>query len=664
MSILDRARATVPITSAKLPVKDLFAAPNVAPLPGQVQRAPVHESMGRVRSGIEHSPEVDRVAAVPRRPVRDLDAPESHALALEVTARFGLKRTTCDCRAKFGAPCLSVLKPAQAWALDELGSTPSGGELPGGMISPIGVGHGKTLIDLLAPLALPGCKVAVLLVPPGLVRQLEREYLRAREHFRVPSLIMPKGAGYIVRGAPVLHVVPYSMFSRAESTKLLKQIGPDTIIADEAHRLKAKDTATTSRVLRYFLEFPDTRLVAWSGTLTSKSVRDYAHLAALALGPTSPLPIAPPIVEEWSLALDPIDWPAPMGALRVLCRPGEAIRDGYKRRLHETHGVTGTKAAPVDASLVLTERKAPAIPEAIRGHLKVLREGWMRPDGEELVDAMRVATAARELACGFYYRWEYPFGHIRHDGGSTCTCVADGLRHGAKRCAACGKVIEHWFKIRSAWHRELREMLKDRAEHLDSELLCVQAATRGWAGYTGPLPTWKPATFPEWQLVKASVEPVPVAVWLDDYLARDAAEWGRTHRGVIWYGHAAFGKRLAEVSGLPLHTGGPDAEARILAEKGATSIIASIKAHGTGRDGLQLLFKEQLVANPPTLGLEWEQLLGRLHRIGQDADEVTTHVYRHTEEYRDAIDRAIHQANYIEGTMGTLQKLLSVTPTW
>lgn len=505
----------------------------------------------------------------------------------------------------------------------------------------------NTLLDILSPLAVPGTKNAVLLVPPALVGQLHAEYLRAAEHFRVPSLVLMGGGGQIRPGMPVLHVVPYSRFSRPESTELLsKQLRPDLIIADEAHKLRDKGTATTSRVLRYFVDNPETRLCAWSGTLTAKSIRDYAHLSAIALGENSPLPLDPQIVEEWSLALDPIEWQSPAGALFALCNPGEGIRDGYRRRLHSTLGVTGTRAAAVDASIIIAEKKAPPMPEVLAKLLRHLRAAWERPDGEELVDVLQVAKSARELACGFYYRWTFPHGEPKD-------------------------LIAEWYKARSAWHKELREKLKHRTDHLDSPLLCAKAAIRAWQGhgdgkarYDGPLPVWQAASWPAWVEIRERVQPVPEAVWVDDYLARDAAEWAKENRGVVWYLHDAFGRRVAELAGLPLHEGGPDAEAKIAAETGKRSVIASIKAHGTGRDGLQRIFNKQLVANPPASGAEWEQLLGRLHRIGQEADEVETEVYRHTPEMADAIDRAIFQARYIEGTMGTLQKLLISTPTW
>jgi len=56
--------------------------------------------------------------------------------------------------------------------------------------------------------------------------------------------------------------------------------------------------------------------------------------------------------------------------------------------------------------------------------------------------------------------------------------------------------------------------------------------------------------------------------------------------------------------------------------------------------------------------------LGRTHRPGQQADEVTIDVYRHTIEMRAAMTKALRDANYQESTTGNRQKLLAATYTF
>jgi hypothetical protein len=260
----------------------------------------------------------------------------------------------------------------------------------------------------------------------------------------------------------------------------------------------------------------------------------------------------------------------------------------------------------------------------------------VRPDGEELVEALEVRVVARQLAAGFYYRWRFP----------------------RKEPA---ELIERWFAARKAWHKELREKLKLRQEHLDSPMLAANAAARFYEGYEGPLPIWSAATWPAWNEIQAQVYHETEAIWVNDWLARDAAEWVKKHKGVVWCDTGAFGHRVAELAGLPYHGGGPNAETAIRAEKGDRGIVASRHAHGTGRDGLQRYFREQYTPEPPASGHAWEQLLGRLHRIGQEADEVDTHIPRHEPELVDALDSAVAQARYVYETTGANQKLLAAT---
>lgn len=591
------------------------------------------------RSAVTASEELERILAIPRRPQVDLDGVTGAAFVKLMTDRLRRHRTDgCAC-ASYGRACIKELRPAQAWALYEA-------PIARGVFAPIGVGHGKTGLDILMAGVIPNCKLAILLIPPGSRDTVKNEYLLWREHFKVPSLVMGETA-FIVPGMPALHVIPYSILSRPESTAILEKMRPDLIISDEGHRLRHRDTAGTGRLLRYAAAHHETtRLCIWSGTFAKGSIKNFAHLLAFALGENSPLPLDPNIVDEWAPAIDPSDWPAPAGALKKLVAPGESLYTAVHRRMVETCGFVATRESAIDASINIMERKPPSIPEVISKNLVDFRKTWIRPDGEEIVDALEASRVLRELACGFYYRWKFPHNEPE-------------------------ELILEWFDRRQAWHRELREKLKRPAPHLDSPLLCANAAIRFYRRMAGEavdstLPQWAAETWPAWYEIKDSVYHETEPVWLDDYLARDAAAWAAEHRGIVWYQHEAFGRRVAQLgefaihggAAFAMHGGGIDAEKRILAETGKVSIIASIKSHGSQRDGLQRKFKTQLVANPPSSGDDWEQLLGRLHRIGQEADEVDAWVYRHTSEMAEAIDRAVEQAKFVRGVMGSAQKLL------
>ncbi len=584
------------------------------------------------------SAELDRILAIPRRQVSEAD---KQAMIEIVGRRLRIPPRQCKCTT-YGRKCITRLKPAQAWALFEMGIT-------AGLLGPIVVGGGKTALNILAAMVVPHCRTAALLVPPKLVDQLKSEYLLWSEHWQVPSLICRGGWAVIQKGRPAVHVIPTSQLSRAEASILLGTLAPDTIIIDEAHHFRYPDTARTSRLLRYIANHPHTRLCAWSGSLTDKSIKDYAHLSGLALGGNSPLPLDADVLADWAAAIDPPapgQAPAPVGALAALCNVGESLQHGFRRRLLETRGVVATDDPGIPAALRMLERDPGNIPQVVEDALRDVRETWTRPDGEELVDAFSVARCARELASGFYYRWIFPRGEPRD-------------------------LILEWLEARKQWHAEVREKLKRREEHLDQPLLLARAAIRYYQDppYDGDLPVWASNTWLRWRDVRDQVKPESEAVWISDYLARDAAQWAVARKGIVWYEHTAFGLKVAEISGLPLHRGGPDAEARIKAETGDRSIVASIRSHGEGRDGLQFLYCDQLVANPPvsktTGGAgRWEQLLGRLHREGQESPEIRTWMYRHTEEMRDAFDRALELASYVTSTVGSFQKLLASQIDW
>lgn len=518
--------------------------------------------------------------------------------------------------------------------------------------------HNTGIDILISVVMLQPTETAVLFVPPRLREQLHREYLLWREHFRVPSFIMD-AYGYWVDGAPVLRVIPYSKFSREESTDLLKRLKPKLVIGDEAHYLRHRDTARTGRALSYFAEDEQGATSAWwTGSPTASSIKDFTHLAALALADGSPLPTKPQIAEEWSLAVDPIEYPAPAGALKKFCEGEETVREGLRRRIVETLGFISTRHASLKIPLIIEERRVPAVPDSVGKLLDELRNKWRRPDGEELVDRLAVARSAGELSCGFFNRWRFPRGESR-------------------------ELIYRWYELRKAWHKELRDHLKSRIAHMDSPLLATKAAIRAYrkaddeedewvsryleregfdeeadAEDSGRRPKWRAQSWPAWRDICDQVYYEPEAVWVDDFLARDAAQWGLEHRGLVWFAHAPLGERIAQLSGLPLYRGGDPKKDYLPYERGDRSVVLSINAYGTGTDGLQRIFSEQLATTFPSSADRAEQLLGRLHRPYQAQARVRASVYRHTIEAAESVDRAFELAKYIEGIMGTHQKLL------
>lgn len=622
-------------------------------LRGRAPASPVarYEEPAPVRSytnkgqEVGNSADLERILALPRR-----ERPSDSVLmarADELKLRFGKPNAQCECRTRFHRRCADSLLPVQAWALHEA-------ETVGGILGPIGVGHGKTLLDLLTPMVV-GAKTAVLLLPPNLKTQLlEIDWHYYAQHWHLPNLA---GGRFYVPGRPFLHVVAFSELSGAKSSDLLARLQPDVLVVDEAHSVRNRTAARTKRFLRFLKDSPATKLFAWSGTLTARSIKDYAHLSAHALHNGSPAPLHYPTVEEWAAHLDPLEFRAPAGALARFGGDRRDAREGYRQRVGSTPGVISSgDSASCQASLTVTERPL-QVPEVIKKHLRDLDETWARPDGEELVDALSKARCARELSCGFFYRWRWP----------------------RKEPVP---VIERWLEARKAWHKELRERLKTGGTHMDSPLLVTKAALRWQDGYThierdahgnetrraippktrnGPLPTWDSEFWPEWRVVRDTAKPETEAVWLHDYAVEDSSRWLDEGPGLLWYEFGGYMERLAALRGrgATVYAGpGKEGDATVLGLRGDERVIASIRSHGTGKNLQQ--FSRNLVANPPSDGATWEQLLGRTHRQGQLADEVTVEVYRHTPALADAVERARDLSEYIEGTLGAKQRLASV----
>lgn len=500
------------------------------------------------------------------------------------------------------------LRPIQALALDEASTV-------GGLLAPIGVGEGKTLISLLLPMEL-NVRTAVLIIPAQLRKQLlEVDYVRYGKHFVLPNLA---NGLFDPAVKTTLHVISYNELSSPKKFDLLNKLQPELIICDEAQALKSNKAARTKRFMRYFKANPGTKLAALSGTITSKSIRDFAHLSKMALGDRSPVPRVWPVLEEWANALDPIENRSPPGALERLCKPGEDARSGFRRRLTETRGVVVSPPDVLGVGLQIRERPL-MLPTPLSNMLELMREEWETPGGEEITDAFAFYRFANQLASGFYYRWIWPRGEPPD-------------------------IRAEWLEARKHWHREIRWYLSEKASTgMDSPNLLALAASSG---------RWQADTWGRWDAIRNQARPQTEAVWLDDYLVRDALSWALNNDGIIWYEHDAVAKKFQELTTIPVFGAG---DGSILDESGKRTIVASRRAHGTGKNLQQ--FNKQLVLTPPSNGAIWEQLLGRMHRTGQEADTVYCDVYQHTLEMVKALETARKDAEYIEQIKGAKQRL-------
>lgn len=587
---------------------------------------------------VKESDDLKRILALPRRLPPD-EATQA-AMAEEMTTKLRRDNPHCRCAklrpevvARGQNPCITALRPLQGWALYEAMHL-------GGAVGFLPVGSGKTGLDILLPMVVDDCKVAVLMLRPNEVEQLLHDFKCWSQHFNVPNLA--GSGGPFVPGRPILELFPYSMISQQSRALYFSERKPDVLIGDEAQNLKDRKAARTGRFLRHFAAMPHTKFFCHSGSMTTRGLEDFAHLMALALRQGSPLPLYPSVVEAWAEAVNPNQGGAPSdpGAIRRLCAEGETVEEALNRRIVESAGVISTADASVNSELIFREADAGPVPPAVLEALQRVHQDEQRPDGEELMDQLEVASVAMQVACGFFYFWAYPKGEPEW-------------------------LIEKWFARRQEWNRELRDKLKRRVEGLDSPGLLRNAAERFYkvgraAESEGP--KWRSETFEAWAEIENQVQPESRVKWIDDYLARAAAQWALEEPSIVWYLFSAFGRKVEQLTKLVRYGGGEVASAAIRQEKGDRSIIASLKAHGTGKN--MQSFWRQLWANLPADGGAWEQGVGRCHRYGQPKPVVEAHLFRHLPEFRDAWGKATEYATYIQGLTGVPQKLLYGKKMW
>lgn len=641
-------------------LNELIAAPMVAPVADWQRSAPT--SLFKKGMPVTGSADLERILALPRRKPIDIDSVTARALVELAQQKYSKENPDCQCRKidPSRTQCITRLLPMQAIVLHEIA-------LAGGLLAHAAAGSGKTLCWLMSPHVLEVANT-LLLVPPTLVEQLVNEYRLLAEHFHMPSIVVHQADGQPPLfkegiGAPWLHVLSYSRLSLPTASDWIDRLSPDAIVADEADAMRI-GSSRMARLLRYVSGKPDmtpeqlgkrarTKFCAGTGSLTDKSINDFLPLAALALKYGSPVPLDPMVGEEWGRCIDAVENPCDPGELLSLCEPGEDVRAAFRRRMRETSGCIIMPDNPVQVSggvpgalvqLDIRERVPPAIPDIVKYALDKVR-GGERPDtlagadlDETLVDALTQAKVAREVSAGFFYYWIFPRGESE-------------------------PLVQEWRTARKYFNSELRELVMQGLEYLDSPKLCENACRRGWGELElDPkrpyLPVWKPMSWPRWRDVKDKVEPQTAVKWLDEWLAQDAVNWGHENRGIIWYSATAFAERVQKLSGFTLHAGGPKAGERLRAEQGKNTIIASLKSHGRGRDGLQRIFDHGLVTTPPSSYAIWEQLGARTRRRGQKSSLVRFEVYLHTQELQDSLEQALRRSQYVQEILGGDPSLL------
>jgi hypothetical protein len=572
------------------------------------------------RTGVRATPEFQRIKFLPRRSWLQLSEDGYREKLSEFLRAPGGTMT---------------LRPAQVAVLTEAYDYR-------GCVGQLGLGAGKTLVTALLPTIL-SAERPVLLAPAKLRDKTARDFQKLREHW----LVHPK-----------IEFISYEQLARVKQAELLEQIDPDLIMADEVHRLKNLNAGCTKRVKRRMSKRPDTVFVGLSGTLTVRTPLDYWHLSMWALQRSGLLPLPKNYDEthEWALAIgvkvDDDKRVAP-GALLELAPEGlpeimpavTKARLGVQKRLRDTPGFVMTADTDVDASLTLQVIRPPRS-ERIEEALERMRKTRETPNGDTLIRPVDVWRQARELACGFYYRWE-PAAH------------------------------PIWLLWRTNWGRYVRHVLQSSSK-LDTPLQVQQWVERtvkeGRKEEPFTLSDPDKPDDPEatiklvpseilrrWIEVRPVFKPNPVAYWIDDSYMRwlVATELTPKHPPtVVWVEHIAVATKLRELSGMPFcNRNARDDKGRHIEDLGGQHVIASIESCGEGVN-LQESWSRNLVVSCPPVGKVWEQMIGRTHRSGQTEDEVEVLVLGACPEQEQSLEQATLDAEYVFESTGQQQRLL------
>jgi hypothetical protein len=382
------------------------------------------------------------------------------------------------------------------------------------------------------------------------------------------------------------------------------------------------------------------------------SVKDFAHLLRWALKGGAPIPFTADEVEAWADALDervnPLarrrpeallalspqlesDGGRELAALLDAHEQDDTVRArrAFQSRLLETRGVVAssrtdgvTCSLRVDAleyePSPVTEQHIGNMRHGVKdAHGKFLVRPWTTPDGWAFSNPIEFRMYLRQLALGFHSVWD-------------------------------PRPPQAWVEARRDWATFVRETLEE-SQSLDTELQVANAVDHG------KLST---STLERWRAVKDTFTIQPKDVWHDDAALKACATWMEREKGIVWCEHRFFARKLSAMAGAPYYgaNGLDEQGSSITLVKSGKAIVASVQANATGRN-LQMFSTNLITSCPPSAQI-LEQLIGRTHRDGQEADEVTVDVLLGCREHADAFDRALDGARAAADTLGHDQKLL------
>lgn len=572
----------------------------------------------------------------------------------------------------------------------------------GGCFAQLEVGGGKTLICLriIGVAVEQGMQRICLFVPSQVYSQLIGHDIGwARQRVELGVSFYPMGGKTLARrrelagGRRGCWIIPYSLLSARDSSDILNAIKPELMIFDEAHALKNRTSARTKRILSYWKE-NHPRCVFTSGTMTAKSLRDYAHLLTMSLRGGSPVPFEAEQVNEWAATLDSeqsadpssgwtkaqtrtgsgplrplINWSNQHFPQTQLGHDTQGFRMAFQNRLITTPGVVCAPADALGVSLVIANKKADHMSCEGGAQLQQITDRliqeWVTPGGDEIEHAMLVWMWRNQLSAGIYYNQVWPDAGQLAEGGRMSVGQATELLEKSK--------VHH--KALNEYHKTLRHFFShtQHREGLDTPMLIGKhLSTHGAEG----LGTLGKDLYDTWRRAKdldftGRIERDSVPVRVSPYKINRAIEWAKAQetKDIVWFYHNELGQwahELFTAAGIE-HAYCPAGRQfdEFLTTEGAAArtagkvLLCSQKAHGTGKN---LQFKaNQFFLQLPVSELDFEQTIGRTHRMGQTADEVEITTVISNEFDEMALSAILNDALYVRETMNSPRKVLIAT---
>lgn len=531
----------------------------------------------------------------------------------------------------------------------------------GGLVGSIGVGWGKTLICIMcASLGFQlGHETMVLLLPSSVFGQFWKRDLRWARH-RVP-VSMPVTAlvgktsdqrrSLARQRRPGLYVMSWEQLSLPQGEDILNAIGPTLFIGDEAQNIKNFSSARTKRVRRY-IESNSPRCVFVSGSLTSKSPKDYAHLMAWALGDGSCLPLSNSLASEWAPVIDssadtsqgynPVEGQQNTGSMlpliewarrnfpayaNLLTPTTAGFRLAYRLRFCTTPGVVSSGDKDIGTSLVVSNSPVKNYEssegwEELKELMRQVEEDWITPNNDVIEYALHKWKWLYELSHGIWNRLYWP-------DYATLAARRNITDHEAY-AIICASIVHH--EALNEYHAILRKFIEDEARPgLDTPFNIGNAMNLSGDQHvpSDMYEAWLTAKNLEFEgMIRRDSEAIRVCPFKVNHAIRWCIDTEKQRKGkgaLLWYYHQGLGNWLYEValaSGLDvIHC--PAGENEAIADPANVDkiIVAPWSAHGVGKN-LQH-HEHQFVVQWPRNGGDAEQLLGRVHRNGQEADSVT-----------------------------------------